>query len=206
MWMSCFEVHSSFVFRKYMCWYLFVSYRWRHLYNCKEYGTLRLKKESLSGLLLISKQLPQTRSSCSRFFIEIFEQTLRTADKKPSPYFTYVQDSFVIFNHGKVELHKFRSHLNSHNHRKLGHWVYKMLSINNIEWFFFLILNRLYFSSFWKLSTFSSGLLKSLWFDINMIVILLDQKHFHQVTGNRVVWKIIIFRHFRVKKLNIGYC
>lgn len=52
------------------------------------------------------------RPVVTNFDMEIFkEQVLRTADKKPTHWFCYVCDTFVVWSHGKSHLDKFLTHL-----------------------------------------------------------------------------------------------
>ena len=52
----------------------------------------------------------------ANFFMEKFEQTaLETAPLKPKVWLRYVDDTFVIWNHGEEELQRFLQHLNKVN-------------------------------------------------------------------------------------------
>ena len=52
----------------------------------------------------------------ANFFMERFEQAvLETASRKPKVWYRYVDDTFVVWNHGEEELEIFLQHLNSQN-------------------------------------------------------------------------------------------
>ncbi|XP_049941353.1 uncharacterized protein LOC126418579 [Schistocerca serialis cubense] len=54
----------------------------------------------------------------ANFFMEKFEeQALGTASKKQNVWFRYMDDTFVLWRHGREELSRFHEHLNSINSR-----------------------------------------------------------------------------------------
>jgi hypothetical protein len=50
----------------------------------------------------------------ANFYMEFFEQqAIHLAAKKPAHWYRYVDDTFVVWTHGKEELHGFLQHLNT---------------------------------------------------------------------------------------------
>jgi sugar phosphate isomerase/epimerase len=50
----------------------------------------------------------------ANFYMEHFEQqAISMAKKKPARWFRYVDDTFVVWTHGKDELQEFLKHLNN---------------------------------------------------------------------------------------------
>jgi hypothetical protein len=50
----------------------------------------------------------------ANFYMEHFEQqAISSAEKKPARWFRYVDDTFVVWTHGKDELQEFLKHLNN---------------------------------------------------------------------------------------------
>jgi hypothetical protein len=49
----------------------------------------------------------------ANYYMEHFEQAMSTASRKPTHWYRYVDDTFVVWPNGEEELHEFLDHLNN---------------------------------------------------------------------------------------------